>query len=80
MRCPRLVTEIIRRGQESGEFSERVDARLAAASFLATAGTIVSGQVFRPGDLPPAEVNRQFLQLTFSGLSPSGDASSPTRK
>ncbi len=70
---PELVTEIIRRGQERGEFSRQIDARLAAASFLATAGTIVSGQVFRPGDVQPAEVNRQFLQLTFTGLAPSGD-------
>jgi AcrR family transcriptional regulator len=66
---PVLVTEIIRRGQERGEFSERIDARLAAASFLATAAAIVRGQVFRPGDVEPAEINRQFLQLTFSGLS-----------
>jgi len=68
---PELVVDIVRRGQERGEFSARIDARLAAASFLATAGTIVSGQVFRPGDLEPAEVNRQFLQLTFSGLGRS---------
>jgi AcrR family transcriptional regulator len=70
---PVLVTEILLRGQERGEFSDRIDARLAAASFLATAGAIVSGQVFRDGDVTPAEINRQFLQLTFSGLSPEGD-------
>jgi len=75
---PVLVTEILLRGQERGEFSDRIDARLAAASFLATAGAIVSGQVFRARDITPAEINRQFLQLTFSGLSPSGDASAPT--
>jgi AcrR family transcriptional regulator len=73
---PRLVTEILLRGQERGEFSDRIDARLAAASFLATAGAIVSGQVFRKDDLSPAEINRQFLQLTFSGLNPGGDAES----
>lgn len=67
---PRLVTEIIRRGQQRGELSRRIDARLAAASFLATAGAIVSGRVFRAGELSPQEINRQFLQLTFSGLSP----------
>lgn len=76
---PVLVTEIIRRGQERGEFSARIDARLAAASFLATAGTIVSGQVFREGDVTPAEVNAQFLQLTFCGLSASGDAPPATK-
>jgi len=72
---PVLVTEILLRGQERGEFSDRIDARLAAASFLATAGAIVSGQVFGARDITPAEINRQFLQLTFSGLSPSGEAS-----
>lgn len=68
---PVLVTEIIHRGQELGEFSNRIDARLAASSFLATAGAIVSGRVFRKGELSPEEINRQFLQLTFSGLSPT---------
>jgi AcrR family transcriptional regulator len=67
---PVLVTEIIRRGQELGEFTRRIDARLAAASFFATAGAIISGQVFREGDVSPAEINRQFLRITFSGLAP----------
>lgn len=72
---PELVTEIIRRGQERGEFGRRIDARLAAASFLATAAAIISGQVFRGNEVAPEEVNRQFLQITFSGLSPTGDRS-----
>ncbi|HSJ98696.1 MAG TPA: TetR/AcrR family transcriptional regulator [Myxococcota bacterium] len=72
---PELVTDIIRRGQERGEFGRRIDARLAAASFLATAAAIISGQVFRGGDVVPEEVNRQFLQITFSGLDPAGDRS-----
>lgn len=71
---PELVTEIIRRGQERGEFARRIDARLAAASFLATAAAIISGQVFGDQAIEPAEVNRQFLQLTFFGLAPAGDA------
>jgi AcrR family transcriptional regulator len=70
---PELVGEIIRRGQERGEFARRIDARLAAASFLATAVAIISGQVFRESDVAPAEINRQFLQITFSGLAPAGD-------
>lgn len=72
-----LVTEIIARGQACGEFSPRIDARLAAASFFATAGAFVSGYVLRECDLPPEEINRQFLQLTFGGLGcglPPGDA------
>jgi AcrR family transcriptional regulator len=66
---PVLVSEIIKRGQERGEFSRQVDARLASASFLATASAILSGAVFRAGELSTEEINRQFLQLTFSGLS-----------
>jgi AcrR family transcriptional regulator len=72
---PDLVTEIIARGQQRGEFARRIDARLAAASFLATAVAIISGQVFRGEDVAPAEINRQFLQITFSGLDPAGDRS-----
>lgn len=68
-----LVTEIIRLGQEHGEFSTGVDARLAAASFFATAATIISGKVFAHGELTPEEISRQFLQITFSGLSRSAD-------
>lgn len=68
---PVLVTEIVLRGQERGEFDRNIDARLAAASFLATAAAIVSGRVFPAGDLSPREINRQFLQLTFSGLCPA---------
>lgn len=72
---PELVQEILSRGQQRGEFARRIDARLAAASFLATAVAIISGQVFRGEDVAPAEINRQFLQITFSGLDPAGDRS-----
>lgn len=71
---PQLVTEMIARGQERGEFSRRIDPRLAAASFFATAGTIISGQVFRLGEVTPEEIHHQFLQMTFHGLDPVGDA------
>lgn len=76
---PELVTEIIRRGQERGEFARRIDPHLAAASFFATAGAIVSGRVFRGRNVSAAEINRQFLQITFSGLSPSGDPNEKRR-
>jgi AcrR family transcriptional regulator len=71
---PELVIGIIRRGQASGEFSRRIDPRLAAASFFATAGAIISGNAFGEDDVRPEEVYRQFLQLVFSGLDPQGDA------
>jgi len=76
---PELVTEIIRRGQERGEFARRIDPHLAAASFFATAGAIVSGRAFRGRNVSAAEINRQFLQITFSGLSPSGDPNEKRR-
>jgi hypothetical protein len=63
-----LVTEIVARGQSRGEFDRRIDARLAAASFLATATAILSGAVFRGAAIAPAEIRRQLLQLTFEGL------------
>jgi AcrR family transcriptional regulator len=68
-----IVIEIIRRGQQRGEFSRSIDPRLAAASFFGTSSSIVSGAVFKVGEVTPQEVHRQFMQLTFSGLSPSGD-------
>lgn len=64
-----LVISIIERGQEEGEFDRDVDARLAAASFLATSGAIIAGQVFRRGEVSTQEVKRQFLQHVFHGLS-----------
>jgi AcrR family transcriptional regulator len=68
-----IVIEIITRGQERGEFTRTLDPRLAAASFFGTSSAIVSGAVFKAGEVTPQEVHRQFMQLTFSGLSPSGD-------
>lgn len=66
---PELVTGIIRRGQVLGEFNREIDARLAAASFFATAGAILSGKVFGPDEVSPEDVSRQFLQIVFSGLA-----------
>jgi AcrR family transcriptional regulator len=73
---PELVTEIVERGQGLGEFSRRINARLAAASFLATATTIISGEAFRDHRISKKEIHRQFLQLTFYGLSAAGDVHS----
>lgn len=75
MALPELVTEIIARGQRQGEFSRRIDARLAAASFLATASAILSGQVFRGEAISRQEIHRQFMQLTFRGLGRDDGAS-----
>lgn len=63
-----LVTEIIERGKQSGEFDPSVDARLAAAAFLSTAVAFISGKVVRGCALSDEEIMRQFLRLTFHGL------------
>ena len=68
-----LVIDIVTRGQERGEFTRSIDPRLAAAAFFGTSSSIVSGAVFRAGEVTPQEIHRQFMQLTFSGLSPAGD-------
>ena len=68
-----LVIDIVTRGQERGEFSRTIDPRLAVAAFFGTASSIVSGAVFREGEVSPQEIHRQFLQLTFQGLAPAGN-------
>ena len=53
----------------------RAPHRRAARRGLVSArppAAIVSGQVFRGRDLSPAEINRQFLQITFSGFGSGG--------
>ena len=70
---PELVSGIIARGQERGEFARGVHPELAATSFLTTAAAIISGHVFEKGELSPDEVRRQFLQSSFYGLSVAGD-------
>ena len=68
---PELIAEIVERGQKLGEFSDRVDARLVAASLLSTAGAILGGWVFRPGEHTSEAVREQFFSLVFDGLAPS---------
>jgi AcrR family transcriptional regulator len=70
---PELVSDIIARGQQRGEFARGVHPKLAATSFLTTAAAIISGHVFEPGTLSAEEVRRQFLQSCFYGLSVAGD-------
>ena len=65
---PDLVTAIVRRGQERGEFRRGVDARLASAVVLSTAGAILSGNVFAEGGLRVEDIRDQFFQVVFGGL------------
>jgi len=76
---PDRIEAIVRRGQERGEFRRGVDARLASAVVLSTAGAILSGNVFAEDELPVEAIRDQFFQVVFGGLretsqtAPTGD-------
>ena len=63
-----LVEEIVRRGQERGEFRRNVSPRLAATSLLTTAAAILAGSVFREGEATPEEIRNQLLHVALHGL------------
>jgi AcrR family transcriptional regulator len=63
-----LVEEIVRRGQERGEFRRNVSPRLAATSLLTTAAAILAGAVFREGEASPDEIRNQLLHVALHGL------------
>ncbi len=65
---PDLIEAIVRRGQARGEFRTGIDARLASAVVLSTAGAILSGNVFAEGELPVEAIRDQFFQVIFGGL------------
>ena len=64
-----LFESIIRRGQARGELRRSVDPRLAVAVVLSTSAAILSGQVWKPGELPPEQVHAQFFEVVFHGLT-----------
>jgi AcrR family transcriptional regulator len=64
-----LIESIVRRGQARGELRRSVDARLAVAVVLATSAAILSGQVWKPGEREPDEIQRQFFEVVFHGLT-----------
>lgn len=64
-----LIESIVRRGQARGELRRSVDARLAVAVVLATSAAILSGQVWKPGEREPEEIQRQFFEVVFHGLT-----------
>jgi AcrR family transcriptional regulator len=64
-----LFESIIRRGQARGELRASVDPRLAVAVVLSTSAAILSGQVWKPGELTPDQVQSQFFEVVFHGLT-----------
>ena len=63
-----LVEEIVRRGQERGEFRSNVSPRLAATALLTTAAATFAGAVFREGEATPEEIRNQLLHASLHGL------------
>ena len=70
---PDLLEAIVRRGQARGEFRRGVDARLASAVVLSTAGAILSGNVFAEDELPVDAIREQFFEVIFGGLLEAGN-------
>lgn len=64
-----LVEELVRRGQKRGELRRSIDPRLAVAMLLSTAGAILAGNVWKPGELDPAAMRAQFYEVVFNGLT-----------
>jgi AcrR family transcriptional regulator len=64
-----LFEAIVRRGQARGELRRTVDPRLAVAVVLSTSAAILSGQVWKPGELSPEQVHAQFFEVVFHGLT-----------
>jgi AcrR family transcriptional regulator len=64
-----LFEAIVRRGQARGELRRSVDPRLAVAVVLSTSAAILSGQVWKPGELPAEQMHAQFFEVVFHGLT-----------
>lgn len=65
---PDLLEKIVGQGQARGELRRGIDPRLVSAMLLSTAGAILSGSVFRPGELEIAQIRAQYFELIFHGL------------
>lgn len=64
-----LVEELVRRGQKRGELRRSIDPRLAVAVLMSTSAAILSGAVWKPGELAPEKVRAQFFEVVFHGLT-----------
>jgi AcrR family transcriptional regulator len=63
-----VVEDIVRRGQERGEFRRNVSARLAATVFLSTSAAVFSGAVYAEGEATLEEIRNQLLHAVLHGL------------
>lgn len=63
-----LVEDVVRRGQERGEFRRNVSPRLAATLFLTTTAALLSGNVYAEGEATPEQIRNELLHALFHGL------------
>jgi AcrR family transcriptional regulator len=64
-----LVEELVRRGQARGELRGTIDPRLGVAVILSTSASILAGNVWAHGELPPEQARAQFFEVVFHGLT-----------
>jgi AcrR family transcriptional regulator len=64
-----LVEELVRRGQKRGELRRSIDPRLAVAVLMSTSAAILSGAVWKPGELTPQKALAQYFEVVFHGLT-----------
>jgi AcrR family transcriptional regulator len=64
-----LVEELVRRGQKRGELRRSLDPRLCVAVLMSTSAAILSGSVWKPGELAPEKIRAQFFEVVFHGLT-----------
>jgi len=63
-----IVEDVVRHGQQRGEFRSNVSARLAATMFLSTSAAVLAGEVFAEGEATLEEVRNQLLHAVLHGL------------
>jgi AcrR family transcriptional regulator len=64
-----LLEQLVRRGQKRGELRRGFDPRLAVALVMSTAAAILSGSVWREGEISPEKARAQFFDVVFHGLT-----------
>jgi AcrR family transcriptional regulator len=64
-----LVEELVRRGQKRGEIRRGLDPRLCVAVVMSTSAAILSGSVWKPGEITPEKIRAQFFEVVFHGLT-----------
>lgn len=64
-----LLEELVRRGQKRGELRRGLDPRLCVAVVMSTAAAILSGGVWKSGEVAPEKARAQYFEVVFHGLT-----------